>query len=315
MNFNFIKVQRNDLRNRTPQTIVGPILGKFSHIAINGAEPMPDKFATLLAHAKSQGLGVLWWFCPGYWNVLDLAVRYDIKSIWSSAPRSWPNFSMQFVRERAVEHMLNVLAAHPGIDGVLLDYMRYPPDIIKQRPNLFSADDITETVTVLRAAQRQAYPNVDFIGNVGRDHGSRRKGQNWVDWLGRYLVDSVNVRCYLEPYRLANELANNVAVVDLERQSICYAPGGYGHPPDSGHPPLTQAQINQYIQIANDAGYTGNPDVFDWQHVEATNRWDMIPDLTTGPEPPDPPGPDTGLYRFEGAGFAFEGILTRLDWP
>ncbi len=307
MNFNFIKVQYNDLANWPAHVIVDPVKGKATHIAAVGVESVPGKFAALLDYAKSEGLGFFWWFTPGYWNRMGLKEQYDIKFVWPNAPRSWPNFALQYVQDYTVRHMLNVLAAYP-VDGVLVDYLRYPPDIIAKHPDLFSANDITDTLEALRAAQKQHYPDLHFIGNVGRDHGSKRKGQNWDDWLRRDLVDSVNVRCYLEPHRLAAQLANNVTVVDLERQSICYAPGGY-----SGHDPLTQAQINQYIQIANDAGYTGDLDVFDWQHVEATNRWDMIPDLTTGPEPPDPPDPPTpGRYRLEG-NFIFEGTLTPLD--
>lgn len=292
----FIKIQRNDLRNRSPQTIVSKVRGKFTHIAVNGAEPMPDRFAALAAYAKSQGLGVLWWFCPGYWNVMDLPALYDIKSVWSNVPRSWPNFAMQDVKSHTVRHMLDMLAFHTIIDGVLVDYMRYPPDIIKQRPGLFSADDIIDTVERLRMAQQLHYPSLSFVGNVGRDHGSRRKGQNWDEWLRRGLVDGVSIRCYLEPHRLADELANNVTVVDLGRQSLCYAPGGY-----SGHDPLSQAQINEYIRIAGDAGYTDGLSVFDWQHVEAENRWHMIPDITPEPDPPDLPT-IAGTYKvsFEG---------------
>lgn len=308
---NFLKVQYNDLANRLAPVIVGPVLGKFTHIAAVGVESVPGKFAALLDHAKSEGLGFLWWFTPGYWNRMSLKEQYDIKFVWPNAPRSWPYFALQDVKDHTVRHMLNVLASHPGIDGVLVDYLRYPPDIIAKHPDLFSADDIIDTLAELRVAQRQHFPDLHFIGNVGRDHGSKRKGQYWDDWLRRDLIDSVNVRCYLEPHRLATQLANNVAVVDIERQSICYAPGGY-----SGHDPLTQVQINQYIQIASDAGYTGDLDVFDWQHVEATGRWDMIPELQDPPDPPDPPDPTTiaGTYEasYHGPGFNFEGGELRI---
>jgi hypothetical protein len=269
---NFAKVQLSTLRTIAPTEILAPLEGRFTHVAISGADAEPALFRSLVQEATTRNIKVLWWACPGYWNVMRLPERLSIKAAWPEAPRDWPNFSLEEVRTRTFQYIAD-FANHTDFAGVLLDYIRYPWGPIAQKPDLFSPNDITTTVRNIRDALEISKI---LVANVGPNYIP--VGQHWPTWLQQNLVHSVNVRCYVHPDHLPTTL-ETLPTAQGHRQDICIAPAG-----TQKLEPLSPAQLTLMLDIA--ARYTkSHVSVFDWRAVTAADYWHLFRPL---PEPKKP---------------------------
>jgi hypothetical protein len=272
---NFAKVQLSTFRTLEPAQILAPLVGKFNHVAISGADTDPPRFAALVQAAAELDVGVLWWACPGYWNVMNLPKTLSIKAAWPDAPRDWPNFSLQEVRSRTVAYISD-FANHNSFAGVLLDYIRYPWGPIRQRPDLFSADDITATVQQIRQALDTGKI---LVANVGANY--EPVGQQWPDWLSYDIVDEVSIRCYVGPQDLPAILQQ--VATDPTGKGICVAPGG-----TNNLAALDAEQVTALLVAARDRGFP-HVSVFDWKHATDGNYWPCFPNLPPVEQPPAEP--------------------------
>jgi hypothetical protein len=296
MSINFVKVQIGDLHERAARNIVDPVVGKFSAIAVNGPETARVRFQQLLDYATEQELDVFWWYCPGYWNVLDLPAHCNIRSVWSDAPRDWTYFGLEEARNRTVQRAINLLSDFPDMAGILIDYIRYPWGIIGQRPDLFTADQIMETVEALYAAMQANHPGKLLIGNVATAPAYIRYGQAWPDWMDDGIVDGVNVRCYVLPSDLPEALAG-IPNFGSKKQGVCMAPGG-----TEKIRPLTGEEVNEWLETADEFGF---PVVSAFDFTRMDGYWQYIPRLPAG----EPPPSTTRRFRIVGGYLELEEIV------
>lgn len=113
------------------------------------------------------------------------------------------------------DYLLNVMgdiaSGYPELDGIHLDYIRYPNasygfhPISKARYNIFRTQNpelswnqwrilqVTQFVEKLRTLTREINPRLLLTAAVFADYDDAVKGmaQDWLDWLNRDLVDRV----------------------------------------------------------------------------------------------------------------------------
>jgi uncharacterized lipoprotein YddW (UPF0748 family) len=166
-----------------------------------------DPLAYVVKQGHARGLKVQAWWCPGVaphasafrnrnpgWDIAD------VEGI--PADYHWLNFSLPEVRQFVGDVVLEI-AENYDVDGVHLDYIRYPPPPPYNEVDcrdFFSPDDVPITVQGAYQRLKAVRPDVELTAAVGGSlGGSVGIMQNWADWLAGDYIDRVMPMAYLDP--------------------------------------------------------------------------------------------------------------------
>ncbi|MDY0019100.1 MAG: family 10 glycosylhydrolase [Anaerolineae bacterium] len=168
-----------------------------------------DPLAYVVEQAHARGVSVHAWWSPGlimeYGSLRDVHPDWDIASL-PDIPDDlhWANFSLPEVR-RFVGDVVMEIVENYAVDGVHLDYIRYP-DICSAdgRPcqSFFDQEDISLTVQDVYLRLRAYRPTIQLSAAVkanGEDAAAHL--QHWPDWLAEGSIDYVMPMAYLSPSR------------------------------------------------------------------------------------------------------------------
>jgi uncharacterized lipoprotein YddW (UPF0748 family) len=174
------------------------------------ADFAPLPFVVEQGHAR--GLQVEAWWSVG--TVMSNGQLRGMHPGWDIATLAeipddvhWLNFSLpevrQFVSDVAVE-----IAENCGVDGVHLDYIRFPvPPPYKEGSceslvdcrDFFSPEEVPATVQSAYQHLKASKPTVQLTAAVmAGQGGSANHLQNWADWLAGDYIDLVRPMAYIE---------------------------------------------------------------------------------------------------------------------
>jgi uncharacterized lipoprotein YddW (UPF0748 family) len=164
-----------------------------------------DPLAYVVEQGHRRGLKVhAWWSCGAAPQLESFRNRYpdwDIARL-SEVPDDthWLNFSIPEVRQFVGDVVLEI-AQNYDVDGVHLDYIRYPSDPSHWR-GVFGDDDVPAAVESVYRRLKAVKPNVELTAAVASSQrGSVAHRQNWADWLMGGYIDRVFVMAYVDPDR------------------------------------------------------------------------------------------------------------------
>ncbi len=224
-----------------------------------------DALALLIRKAHAEGIEVHAWF-----NVLSLSTNEDapvLKKYGSgiltrnTAPknsiRDYRIDNQYFLEpgDPRVGHFLSevvaeALRAHPDLDGVQLDYIRYPdthpayghtavnlarfrkatglPEAHEEDPvwKQWKYDQVTSLVKRLRGVALKIHPGIRFstTGLMPYSRASLEAFQDWKQWLDTGLADFVTLMCYTDDMTAFKKyLANAGKTIELKRVNIAIA--------------------------------------------------------------------------------------------
>jgi hypothetical protein len=129
-------------------------------ISDNRGWSTPEAFKALVEDANARGLSVHAWVC----------------NLWRSLPGR--DFRDPAEREAQAQWAADLLAAYPGLDGVHLDYIRYPD---REPLSEEKMDAVSATVDKVHAAIETAYPGKHLTAAV------RSLSQYCADWDAEYV--------------------------------------------------------------------------------------------------------------------------------
>jgi uncharacterized lipoprotein YddW (UPF0748 family) len=167
--------------------------------------PEYDPLAYVVEQGHARGLKVQAWWCPGlimeYGSLRNEHPEWDIAAV-EGIPNDfhWPKFSLpevrQFVGDVAVEIVENY-----DVDGVHLDYIRYPwPPSDVDLHQFFGPEDVPATVQGIYQRVKAIQPDVQVTAAVThRQSRSAYYMQNWADWLEGEYIDYVMPMAYFSP--------------------------------------------------------------------------------------------------------------------
>jgi len=169
--------------------------------------PEYDPLAYVVEQGHARGLKVQAWWSPGlimkYGSLRDERPEWDIATV-EGIPDDlhWLNFSLPEVRQFVSDVMMEI-AENYDVDGVHLDYIRYPWPSSSMGIDLrqfFNPDDVPATVRGVYQRVKAIKPDVQVTAAVmpGR-WGSGQYMQNWADWLAGEYIDYVMPMAYLSP--------------------------------------------------------------------------------------------------------------------
>ncbi|MCL5256609.1 MAG: family 10 glycosylhydrolase [Chloroflexi bacterium] len=177
-----------------------------------------DSLAYVVQAAHARGLKVQAWWCPGI-AVQGTEFRHQHPS-WDIAtvrgiPDNfhWLNFSKPEVRQFVGDVVLEIAQKYE-VDGIHLDYIRYPPpppySPIDPR-KFFGANDVPQTVKDAYSRLKAVKPNVELTAAVlDGQAASANHLQNWAEWLAGGYIDAVMPMAYYGPSEEA-ELSRRIA--------------------------------------------------------------------------------------------------------
>jgi len=164
-----------------------------------------DALEYVVEQAHARGFKVQAWFSPGLlmWdgNLREIHPEWDIASLEGiEADFHWTNFSIPEVRQFVGDAVMEI-AQNYDIDGIHLDYIRYPyqlyPGEIEDR-EVFSADDVSTTVKNIYQRLKSVKPNIPLTAAV-MAYGGQYHLQNWDEWLAGGYIDYVVTMAYHAP--------------------------------------------------------------------------------------------------------------------
>ena len=165
-----------------------------------------DPLAYVVKQAHANGLKVqAWWPCgPAPHYSAAFRARYptfDIASL-AAVPDDvhWLNFALPEVRQFVGDVVLEI-AQNYDVDGVHLDYIRYPfPERSEPKGAAFGASDVPSTVQSAYQRLKAVKPGTELTAAVLSDQeDSRDYRQNWASWLEGDYIDRVFPMAYFNP--------------------------------------------------------------------------------------------------------------------
>jgi uncharacterized lipoprotein YddW (UPF0748 family) len=162
-----------------------------------------DPLAYVVEQAHASGLKVqAWWSCGPAPISASFRSRYptfDV-ALLTAVPDDvhWLNYALPEVKQLVGDVVLE-LAQNYDIDGVHLDYIRYPED---PDPNggTFGANDMSNTVQSAYQRLKAVKPGTQLTAAVlSNQSDSRDHQQNWADWLAGNYIDRVFPMAYFDP--------------------------------------------------------------------------------------------------------------------
>jgi uncharacterized lipoprotein YddW (UPF0748 family) len=164
-----------------------------------------DPLAYVVKQAHANGLKVqAWWSCGPAPDSEAFRARYptfDV-ALMAAIPHGahWLNFSLPEVKQFVGDVVLEI-AQNYDVDGIHLDYIRYPDDL---DPNggTFSAGDVSGTVQSVYQRLKAVKPGTELTAAVASDQSDAHdRRQNWADWLAGGYIDRVFPMAYFDPGR------------------------------------------------------------------------------------------------------------------
>jgi uncharacterized lipoprotein YddW (UPF0748 family) len=164
-----------------------------------------DPLAYVVKQAHANGLKVqAWWSCGPAPDSAAFRARYptfDI-ALLAAVPDDvhWLNFALPEVKQFVGDVVLEI-AQNYNVDGVHLDYIRYPdaPDL---NGGTFGAGDVPGAVQSVYQRLKAVKPGTELTAAVASDQrDSRDRRQNWADWLAGGYIDRVFPMAYFDPGR------------------------------------------------------------------------------------------------------------------
>jgi uncharacterized lipoprotein YddW (UPF0748 family) len=164
--------------------------------------PEYDPLAYVVKQGHASGLKVqAWWSCgiaPRFASFRDRYPTWDMDRLSEAMERThWLNFSLPEVRQFVGDVVLEIAQNYP-VDGVHLDYIRYP-DNASDWGGIGDAD-VPSTVQSAYQRLKAIRPEVQLTAAVaGSQARSRSTRQHWADWLRGEYIDRVFPMAYLDP--------------------------------------------------------------------------------------------------------------------
>ncbi|GAB4534139.1 MAG: hypothetical protein Kow0063_16920 [Anaerolineae bacterium] len=161
-----------------------------------------DPLAYVIEQGHARGLKVqAWWSCGAAPRFISFRERYPS---WDIAKRDdvpddvhWLDFSLPEVRQFVGDVVLEI-AQNYDIDGIHLDYIRYPYDPSHWQ-DVFDDNDVTSTVKSAYRRLKLVRPGVQLTAAViSSQGGARAHRQNWADWLEGGFIDRVFAMAYID---------------------------------------------------------------------------------------------------------------------
>lgn len=165
-----------------------------------------DSLAYVIEQAHARGLRVEPWWCPG--EAPSESAFRDRYPTWDVATvpgipdyAHWLNFSLPEVRQFVSDVVLEL--AGYEVDGVHLDYIRYPsppPWGAFDPAEFFDPTDVPKTVALCYQRLKASDPSLPLTAAVMSGLGSSEGHlQNWADWLAGEYIDRVLTMAYFAP--------------------------------------------------------------------------------------------------------------------
>ncbi len=198
------------------------------------------------------------------------------------------------VKNHLLNVILDIVANYPTLDGIHLDYIRYPAQKIGyskvsvsrynselQSTNMswneWRIKQITELISNLRERARLINPNLLITAAVFADLQEARihYAQDWPAWLKSGIIDRAYPMAYVKKYtnfyRIINEIAN-----DAPKDSIVVGLRAWQE-----NPPYVDYPVGQIIEkakLSRQMGFAGIA-LFSYEGVKKTG---MFPALAAG---------------------------------
>ncbi len=179
-----------------------------------------DPLAYIVKQGHIRGLKVQAWWAVGTvtWSpkFREAHPGWWIGSV-DGVPKDayWLNFSLPEVQQFVGDVVLEI-AENYDVDGVHLDYIRYPMSIAHLgNQSFFNPNDVPATVESVYRRLKAARPGVELSAAALSSQGSSKLDmQNWADWLVGNYIDRIFTMAYRDPDRT---YLRNDGVWTLER--------------------------------------------------------------------------------------------------
>lgn len=233
-----------------------------------------DPLAYVVEQAHARGVSVHAWWSPGlimeYGSLRDVRPEWDIASL-PDIPDDlhWANFSLPEVR-RFVGDVVMEIVENYAVDGVHLDYIRYP-DICSAdgRPcgSFFGQEDISLTVRDVHLRLNAYRPDILLSAAVKADRGDAATYlQYWPDWLAEGYIDYVMPMAYLSPSR--NErLGQYLTAWESLKGASRIVPGLSVFVDSAGQKLKTPEQLRKQLDLCAEHGFVSTV-IFDEQLID-----------------------------------------------
>lgn len=269
-----VYIQRTTALNQAPSDIVVPLVGRVHAIAVLqsiSAGPSDEaKYKALIDVANAAGLEALWWFCPGAYSF----GRDDwVLEGGAANKKDWLDFQQLEVRQHVASVAAEMMSRMPYA-GVNLDYIRWAWWVLQNVPTA-SAEDITETVRLVRAAIPDKVLTAAVVKPAVHPYYGvptyELRGQMWPDWLEEGLLDCAQPMSY--------------AVLDVLREWLDLMPDDSRISPIISAGPtanlgeLTPEQFGQLAELVRSRGRSAS--VWDWQRC-SLRHWEELGYLEGG---------------------------------
>jgi uncharacterized lipoprotein YddW (UPF0748 family) len=164
-----------------------------------------DPLGYVVKQAHANGLKIqAWWSCGVAPDSAEFRARYPTFDVaWLAAIPDdvhWLNFALPEVRQFVGDVALEI-AQNYDVDGVHLDYIRYPADL-DPKGDVLGAGDVSSTVQSVYRRLKAVKPGTELTAAVLTDQfDSREHRQNWADWLAGGYIDRAFPMAYFDPGR------------------------------------------------------------------------------------------------------------------
>jgi uncharacterized lipoprotein YddW (UPF0748 family) len=254
------------------------LLDKESYVT-----PDYDPLAYVVEQGHARGLKVQAWWCPGLimeeGSLRDGHPDWDIAAV-EKIPDDlhWPNLSLPEVRQFVGDVVVEIVENY-DVDGVHLDYIRYPSSPSGVELGEFvSRDDVSATVRRVDQRVKATKPELQVTAAVKPvQSDSAEYMQNWADWLTGEYIDYVMPMAYFSPDdndRLEYYLGEWQALPHFER----IVPGLSVVTDFESNALKTPEQLIAQIEICRAGGVRGIT-IFDENAITA----DLLDTLAAGP--------------------------------
>lgn len=255
---------------------------------LDGVAPGYDPLAYLVQQGHARGLAVQAWYCPGYSiGSSDFKGRHpdwDIATVSGGRGNiHWLNFSLPSV-QRLVGDVVIEIAEKYAVDGIHLDYIRYPTTSRALGLSGYLGDsDVPVTVQSAYLRLKASKPNVLLTAAVmDSQYRSRRYMQYWDKWLAGGYIDWVMPMAYFGPDELGG-LQRDMKEWKQLPHSERIVPGlSVRQSNDKGKlAPKTPGQLRDQLAIVQQGGFAAFS-IFDYEEltpelVNALGQWATPP--------------------------------------
>lgn len=225
-----------------------------------------DPLAYVVQGAHARGLKVQAWWAVGVAEqnpvFRSLHPEWDIAQV-DGIPGDfhWLNFSKPEVRQFVGDVVVDIAQVY-DVDGVHLDYIRYPPPPPYSPADprkFFSPGDVPATVREVYSRLKAVKPGVELSAAVvDGQAASANHMQNWAEWLAGGYIDAVMPMAYYGPGE-EGELNRRIAEWKGLPHSEKVVPGlsvSYSLKSGRTEPKTAQQNIEQ-VELIRAGGFNG----------------------------------------------------------